>query len=93
MQGKEIEWLVYVKRPVEVTRDQLWKLKKTIYELNGSARVWYLKVKEELGKMGVMKSKYDEAIFHWKKDAILLVMWITLYSVEQHCSWTMLSSH
>ena len=91
LQGKEIERLVYVKRPVEVTRDQLWRLKKAIYGLNDAARVWNLKVKEELGKMGVMKSKYDKAIFHWKKDAVLLAMWMT--SVEQHCSWAMLSSH
>ena len=30
-----------------------------------------MKVKEELGKMGAMKSKYDEAIFYWKEDAIM----------------------
>ena len=28
-------------------------------------------MKEELVKMAVMKSKYDEAIFYWKKDAVL----------------------
>ena len=59
------------KTNVEVTRDKLWRLKKAIYGLNDAARVSYLKVKEELGKMGAIKSKHDEAIFYWKKDAVL----------------------
>ena len=87
------------KTPVEVTRDKLWRLKKAIYGLNHATKVWYLKVKDELGKMGAIKSKYDEAIFYWKKDAVigshhsLPCGWMTLYSAEQHCSWTMLSSY
>ena len=28
-------------------------------------------VKEELGKMGAIKLKYNEAMFYWKKDAAL----------------------
>ena len=32
--------------------------------MNNAATVWYLKVKEELGKMAAMKSKYDKAIFY-----------------------------
>ena len=28
-------------------------------------------MKEELGEMGAIKSKYDEAIFYWKKEAVL----------------------
>ena len=39
LQGKEIEWLVYVKPPVEVTRDKLRRLKKAIYGLYDAARV------------------------------------------------------
>ena len=89
--------IVY-KTPVEVTRDKLWRLKKAIYGLNGAARVWYLKVKKELGKMGAIESKYDEAIIYLKKDAVLQGIIachvdMTSYSVKQHCSWTMLSSH
>ena len=34
LQRKEIEWLLYVKPPVEVTTDKLWRLKKAIYGLN-----------------------------------------------------------
>ena len=60
-----------MKPPVEVTRDKLWRLKKNIYGLNDAAMVWYLEMKEELGKMGAMKSKYDEVIFYWKEDAAL----------------------
>ena len=39
--------------------------------MNDTARVWYLKVKEELVKTSAMTSKYDDAIFYWKKDAVL----------------------
>ena len=28
-------------------------------------------MKEELGKLGAIKSKYDEAIFYWKKETVL----------------------
>ena len=39
--------------------------KKCVYGLNEAARMWYLRVSNELVSIGMTKSKYDEAIFFW----------------------------
>ena len=48
----------------------LWKLNKCVYGLNEASRNWYNRVKDELIKAGMQKSKYDDAPFYYKsKDA------------------------
>ena len=57
--------------PTEVGTDKLWKLQTTVYGLNDAARVWYLRVKEELIKVKAVMSKFDEAVFFWRVDGKL----------------------
>ena len=65
LQGNKIERDVFVKPPPEFDNGMIWKLKKTVYGLSDAARAWYLRVKEELLKLGVKISKYDSALFSW----------------------------
>ena len=57
---------VYIVPPKEANTDKLWKLKKTVYGLADASRTWYLRVRQELEKVGVQVSTYDEAIFYWR---------------------------
>ena len=41
----------------------IWKLCTSIYGLCDAPRVWYLQVKEELLRIGVKKSKFDDDLF------------------------------
>ena len=41
----------------------IWKLCTSVYGLCDAPRVWYLRVKEELLRIGVKKSKFDDALF------------------------------
>ena len=66
LQGSHIEREVFIIPPKEADSNKIWKLNKTVYGLADASRTWYLRVKEELTKLGVISSKYDEAIFYWK---------------------------
>ena len=67
LQGKEIERKVFLRPPKEANcHEKLWLLKKVVYGLSDASRVWYLRVLEELTKLGVTVSKYDKALFIWK---------------------------
>ena len=66
LQGNHIERDVFIIPPKEADTNKIWKLKKTVYGLADASRTWYLRVKKELTKLGVIPSKYDEAIFYWK---------------------------
>ena len=65
LQGQHLERDIYLKPPKEANTKNIWKLKKCIYGMSQASRLWYRKVSEELQKLGVKKSKYDEAIFFW----------------------------
>ena len=66
LQGKPIEREVFIRPPRECRKEGiLWKLKTTVYGLNDASRTWYLRVREELGKLLVKVSKYDAAFFYW----------------------------
>ena len=78
LQGNEIEREVYLRPPADVcTKDQIWRLKRCIYRLNDAPRAWYDHVKRELIHLGAQVSKYDSAMFVWKKekglDGILVI--------------------
>ena len=63
LQGQHLERDIYLKPLKDANTKNIWKQKKCIYGLSQAPRLWYLKVSEELQKLGVKKSKYDEAIF------------------------------
>ena len=66
LQGNPIEREVFLRPPAEFrTKDKLWKLKKTVYGLADAPRVWFLRLKEELEKLGAKVSSFDKGIFYW----------------------------
>ena len=68
LQGKPLERDVYIKPPKEAKTSGLWKLKKCVYGLNEASQYWYNRVTDELAKLGLVKSKYDEALFYWRHE-------------------------
>lgn len=68
LQGKQLERDIYIKPPTEAETTCLWKLNKCVYGLNEASRYWYNRVKEELTKIGLEKSRYDEALFYWRHE-------------------------
>ena len=69
LQGSPIEREVFIIPPREADTNKVWKLKKTVYGLADASRTWYLRVREELEKFGVLVSRYDEAIFFWHTES------------------------
>ena len=67
LQSKELNQLVYLDPPKEanVPPGYIWKLSKCVYGLTDASRSWYLTLRKELLKSGVVVSKYDQAIFTW----------------------------
>ena len=66
LQGKPIVREVYLRPPPEYANGKLWKLNKTVYGLSDAALQWYLRVKEELLRLGMSISKLEPALFAWK---------------------------
>ena len=71
LQGGDIEREVYLKPPPEYFNGKIWKLKKTVYGLCDAARAWYLRVRDELLKLGVQASSHDSALFSWTRNGNL----------------------
>ena len=68
LQGNEIKRDIFVKPPKEASTDKVWKLRKAAYGLNEASRCWYNKVNDELTKLGIERSKFDEAFFIYKNQ-------------------------
>ena len=71
LQGDDIKREVYLRPPKEFDTGQIWKLKKTVYGLVDAARAWYIRVKDELIKLGVEKCPLDNSFFFWHVDGVL----------------------
>ena len=65
LQGDKIDRDIFLIPPPEYNDGQLWKLHKTVYGLCDAARVWYLRVKQELKKLNVNVSTYDNGLFSY----------------------------
>lgn len=72
LQGNIIERDVYIRPPIEAKTDLVWKLKKCVYGLADAPRQWYVKLRNELGNLGVKVSKYDDGLFYCHKDSELI---------------------
>ena len=71
LQGKEIERELCLQPPKEFReKGVIWKLKKVVYGLCDASRNWYLKVLEVLESLGMKVSKWDKAVFTYKKEEI-----------------------
>ena len=68
LQGKHLERTVVVRPPKEANTDKIWKLNKCVYGLADAPRYWYLKVREELCKLGGKPSRLDQGIFYFQND-------------------------
>ena len=71
LQGKSIDREVYLRPPVECNTEKIWKLRKTVYGLADAPRVWFLRLKEELLRLGVTISTYDQGLFFWHSSETL----------------------
>ena len=67
IQGKELDWLVYLESPKDANVPPVYisKLTKCVYALSDALRSLYLTLREESLKSGAVVSKYDQAIFSW----------------------------
>ena len=71
LQSSTLEREVFIIPPKEAQTNKLWKLNKAVYGLNEASRQWYNRVYDELLKLGLHRSMYDEALFYWKKNGKL----------------------
>ena len=56
---------VFISPPKEANTSVLWKMVKCPYGLSDSGRLWYLRLREELTKIGMIPCKFDQAIFKY----------------------------
>ena len=54
---------VYVHPQNEAQTNKVWKLRKSVYGLANACIYWYLKLREELIKLGATPTHIDEGIF------------------------------
>ena len=67
LQGNPIERDLFLQPPREAKCDgMVWRLRKVVYGLSDASRVWYLRVLDEMSKLGATTSKYDKAVFIWR---------------------------
>ena len=63
LQGEAIERTVYLKPPPEANTNKLWRLKKCVYGLADAPRKWYLRLTQELKRLGCTQHKIDKGLF------------------------------
>ena len=72
LQGEEIDRIVYIEPPPEANTNKLWQLRKCVYGLSDAPRRWYVKLRNELVKLGVAVSEYDSSLFYFRKGSELI---------------------
>ena len=72
LQGKYLDREIFLKPPREAGTKQLCKLRKCVYGLKDASRYWYLTVSQKLIDAGMQKSKYDDALFYYKRNGKLV---------------------
>ena len=69
LQSDEIKREVYVKPPQDIRRRGIiWKLKKPLYGLEDSARLWYHTLRDRLIEIGCKISILDQSVFRYYDD-------------------------
>ena len=70
LQGKDLERSIYVRPPPEAMTTKLWLLKKAAYGVLDGGRLFYLRLEEELEKLGLHKVHAEGALFTYVKDDV-----------------------
>ena len=84
LQGKQIERPIFLIPPPEFQEQNIvWELKTCIYGLSDASRKWYLRVKEELCKLGIQCSKSELSLFYYQNNNSLDGILIT--HVDDFC--------
>ena len=69
LQGNPIDREVFLKPPVEFREEgKIWRLNRCVYGLNQASRLWYIRVKQEMVKLGACSPRVDPAYFVWRKE-------------------------
>ena len=61
-----------VKPPKEAKTDKLQHLQKYVYGLADASHNWFLKIKEELCKLGGKPLQFDQGLFYFRKNGSLI---------------------
>ena len=76
----DLEEEIYVEPPEGFAEqgDYVWRLRKTLYGLKQSPRLWYLTLMTFLLNIGFHRSEYDHALFYKfvGKDVVLLLVYV-----------------
>ena len=71
LQGLPIDREIFIKPPSQAMTDMLWLLLQCPYGLSDASRQWYLKVRQELLRLGFVQLKLDNAVFMWYHNGCL----------------------
>ena len=71
LQGNRIQRTVYLKPPKEANTKNLWLLQKCVYGLSDASRQWFLRVKDEITKLGGNMNKLDNGLFTFNANGQL----------------------
>ncbi len=71
LHGHPIEREVYLQPPPEFDNGRLWKLKKTVYGLCDAPRAWFIRLKDEVKKLGLTPCNLDPTLSYWYKNGKL----------------------
>ena len=66
LQSDHITREIFVKPPKEAKTDKIWLLKKTPYGLKDAGRIWFLKVRDSLYKLGCKSLSTEPSLFFWQ---------------------------
>ena len=72
LQGQQLRRTIYVRPPVEANADgKLWLLKRAAYGVLDGGRLFYLRLLDELTKLGLHKVHSDGALFTYVQNGVL----------------------
>ena len=68
LQSFEITRDVFIRPPIEANTQGVWRLKKPVYGLSDSSRLWYLTIRKRLTDIGMSVSTHDQGLFYQHID-------------------------
>merc|ERR1712240_808526 len=73
LQAKTLDREVFVRPPDDIEKEGvIWKLLKPLYGLDDTSRIFYLKVKETLQKLGLKTLPGDDTVYYEHKNGKLM---------------------